>query len=177
MDQIGTQQIKVLRRGSKIRCVQFVHNRNFGRARARNVGLYSSDRAVTVFLDSDIVLSRPVLENHLRIQAGISLLHTKCITCGLFRFLKLEKVRQLSLEDVEHLSMDDFRIECLYEDRFAGCSMDKSFSGQMFRLLSETEDFRQWPNSGKLGPWYLPNMVLGGLFSVLTRSAKNVRWV
>ena len=66
----------------------------------------------------------------------------------------------------------DFRIKCDYIESYIGCENDRRFINKSFELMKDTNCFSKWDY--KVGPWYLTNMVLGGLFCVNTAEAKHV---
>ena len=66
----------------------------------------------------------------------------------------------------DSIEVNDFRVHCYYGETWIGCEEDKRFVGRQFRILEETNEFRNWPVGGYLGPWMLPNMVLGGCFAI-----------
>jgi hypothetical protein len=128
---------------------------------------------VVFILDSDVLIDEKVIINNIK-------LHVMCMKQGLsgicvnfFEFTDKSDRRQ-ALESLkpEDLSINDFRLDCVYGKTWIGCDDDKQYIGQRIRLLNETDNFRKW--HGQYKAWMLPNMVLGGAFSVLRREINAI---
>ena len=149
---------------------------NRGRSAARNVGLHAAaDFDVTIFVDSDIL----VQEDHvIRIcelwDSGTAEQRTReAIVTNLFSTLR-GRLEEVDLDHVlEAASVaSDWRWRCRYQPSWVGAAGDWMYVGRQFELISETDFFRRW--TGMVGPWALPNMVLGGCFAVPTKTAIRV---
>ncbi len=141
--------------------------KNSGRTAARNAGLNRARHDVVLFIDADILVNEDILLEHLRVHAFLQ--NASCISIGFFSFITNEdpilQKERITNEDIRK-KLNDFRLSCTYQSHWAGCENDLRFSGKTFRIVTETRDFRHWPKEGFLGPWILPNMVLGGFFMV-----------
>lgn len=144
---------------------------NAGRSCARNEGLRAAHAAgahVTAFVDSDVLVPGDHVTNVLRAMQPSE----PAISAGFF--LTAGTTEPRALQDalrsarVEH----DWRSECVYQPSWTGCAADIEFVGRRFRLLVETDGWRQW--SGMVGPWCLANMVLGGCFAIPTKLAVSL---
>ena len=149
---------------------------NKGRTAARNVGLFQARCDLVLFMDADILLTETILMKHLCVHAFNST--SPCITVGLFSFIHEQDpiiASGLPTNGEAKEKLNDFRIHCIYQETWIGCEEDKRFVGREFFPVNETREFRTWPSSGYLGPWILPNMVLGGFFMVRNEAARSVR--
>lgn len=148
--------------------------KNCGRSYARDIGLSNSMNEITLFLDSDILVSQKMLYKHMITQT-LNKSGKPIITAGIFHFCHSREYSKYSrYQDSANFTPNDFRINCLYDVSWIGCTSDKKFAGKRFKPISDTNDFRNWPIGKKYGPWLITNMVLGGFFTVDTKSALSV---
>lgn len=144
---------------------------NQGRSHARNEGLSATGRLgaeVTVFIDSDVVVSPGHIRNVVRAMQPPG----HAIAASFFMTVHSMEPSALA-QALTTASVDnDWRSECVYQPSWIGCAPDLAFVGQRFRLLHESRNWREW--SGMIGPWCLANMVLGGCFGVPTDLAMRV---
>lgn len=148
---------------ANIRLVEHAINR--GRTDARNTGLEYATGELILFLDSDVMVDEQLIINHLALHSAAAKQNKKSIVVSFFEFTdkydeRIERDRLTS----EDLAINDFRIECTYGPTWIGCEDDKVFIGQHMKIVDETDYFRQW--EGQYKAWMLPNMILGGAFSV-----------
>lgn len=139
-------------------------SRNRGRVRTRNEGLLKARYEKCLFMDSDILVDAGALLNNLKLHAvNWDRNRNNCITVGLFETRRdasvIAQAKHLNARD---LDINDFRVDCIYQLSWIGCDTDRQFVSRHFRLIEETNYFRNWV--GMHGPWCLPNMVLGGFF-------------
>ncbi|OCJ65470.1 hypothetical protein A6U97_27840 [Agrobacterium tumefaciens] len=153
-----------IRMDPRIRVVQ--HERNLGRAAARNTGLKSLASTFTMFVDADVLLYPEAVYEHYRVHAQQRLSGHTALTANLFNFVNINHYQpdNSSLFD----ACNDFRYSCTYLPHWIGCEADSVFIGRQFWTLEETSHWAKWPTEGFFGPWTLPNMVLGGCFTVPT---------
>lgn len=167
---------KIINKDNKENLLIFKNSKNFGRSFTRNIGLQKAHHTLALFMDADIVIDEELLLNHLKIQAYCYNKQKNCMTFSLFRFTDLEdKVLLLDSIKPKDIKINDFRHHCIYHKTWIGCDDDKKFIGREFRVMEETNELKVWPKSRFLGPWVLPNMILGGFFMVNTNQAKNVK--
>lgn len=152
-------------KSSIIRIKLVEHDVNRGRTEARNTGLEHAIGELVLFLDSDVMVDEQLIINHLALHGAAAKQNKKSIVVSFFEFTdkydeRIERDRLTS----EDLRINDFRIECTYGPTWIGCEDDKVFIGQHMKIVNETHGFRQW--KGQYKAWMLPNMILGGAFSV-----------
>jgi hypothetical protein len=85
--------------------------------------------------------------------------------------LPLEEFNRTGGKSVFFSKCNDFRKSCVYQPSWIGCEEDKAFIGNKYMILDTTDNLNNWSTFGHLGPWILPNMVLGGLFAVNRKEA------
>ncbi len=143
-----------------------VHKKNLGRTEARNSGLSAANGEIIFFLDSDVLVEEDLIVNHVKLHIEAIRQARKAICVGFFEFsdAKSTKLKQNRLTS-QNISINDFRVDCVYDAKWIGCDDDKLYIGQHIRLVDETNNFRSW--SGQYKAWMLPNMVLGGVFSLI----------
>jgi glycosyltransferase involved in cell wall biosynthesis len=142
------------------------HSINKGRTEARNTGVSQASGDVLLFIDSDVLVDNELLINHLTLHSMASQRDKKSIVISFFEFTdkKDQRIENKTLSKND-LNINDFRIECTYGETWIGCEEDKKFIGEHMKLIEETNYLRNW--KGQYKAWMLPNMVLGGAFSVL----------
>ena len=147
----------------EIRTIVFKDNR--GRTEARNAGVAAAKNELILFLDSDVLVDEDLLINHAKLHIEARRHKLKAICIGFFEFADRESAKiaqtRLTAQDID---INDFRIDCIYGASWIGCEDDKQFIGQHMNLVDETQNLRSW--KGQYKAWMLPNMVLGGAFSV-----------
>lgn len=146
-----------------IRLVEHVVNR--GRTDARNTGLEHATGELILFLDSDVMVDEQLIINHLALHDAAAKQNKRSIVVSFFEFTDKydERIESDRLTN-EDLVINDFRIECTYGPTWIGCEDDKVYVGQHMKIVDDTNFFRQW--QGQHRAWMLPNMILGGAFSV-----------
>lgn len=147
----------------EVRTIVFKDNR--GRTEARNAGVMAAKNELILFLDSDVLVDEDLLINHAKLHIEARRHKLKAICIGFFEFADKEsaKIAQTRLT-TQDISINDFRIDCIYGASWIGCEDDKQFISQHMNLVDETQNLRSW--KGQYKAWMLPNMVLGGAFSV-----------
>jgi len=143
-----------------------LHEKNKGRTEARNTGIASATNDVIFFMDSDILVEASVIKQHAILHSKAKENNLKSIVISFFEFTNKydERIDFLSL-NASHLQLNDFRLDCIYDASWIGCEEDKAYIGQHLQLIKETNNLRDW--RGQYKAWMLPNMVLGGAFSVV----------
>ncbi|GAB4144158.1 MAG: hypothetical protein OHK0017_02380 [Patescibacteria group bacterium] len=147
---------------------------NGGRAMARNKGLVAANFEKVLFIDSDVLIDSNHIINHLKLHYKAWQISKKnIISVGLFEFTDQsnQKIFQNEIKPTD-LNINDYRVHCIYQSSWIGTISDLQFAGQDFRILKQTNYFRNW--KGNFGPWSLVNMVLGGSFSLDRREAMMV---
>lgn len=144
-----------------------------GRCFARNYALALARNRVVIFIDADVLISSSLLLRHLSLHAVCEQQKKGCISFALFDFHPLPSLsRSATLFDQP--APNDWRLGCVYQEAWHGCQQDKRFAGTRFQPLADTAMLQQWPEDGFYGPWVLPNMVLGGFFTVNREKALAV---
>lgn len=145
--------------------LQILKNKtNQGRTTTRNKGLYTSKYKLCLFMDSDVLIDSQLILNHLKIHAYINNgARSKAITVSFFEFgdNKDPRLKFKTIHPV-YLRLNDYRLHCVYGPTWIGCEKDKKYIGKEFRIVEETNNFRDW--HGMYKAWALTNMVLGGFF-------------
>lgn len=138
---------------------------NQGRTEARNTGLAAATGEIILFLDSDILVDDRLINNHIKLHLVSTGQRKKAICVSFFEFIDdtSPKIAQPYLKSADIVS-NDFRLDCTYGATWIGEDGDKQYIGQHIRLVEETDNFKTW--HGQYKAWMLPNMVLGGAFSV-----------
>lgn len=150
----------------------FRHSSNKGRYATRNTAIRGAKYEFLLFLDADILINETILRYHLNNFSKGSSEGQNIITASIFNFVDILRVEN-NTNDL-FLNTNDFRVKCKYQESWIGCEDDKKYVDQNFEILKQTNNLREWPESGFLGPWALSNMVLGGLFGFSTDLAKQV---
>ncbi|WP_216893925.1 glycosyltransferase family 2 protein [Nocardia alni] len=146
---------------------------NRGRVAARNLGLQASrDFDVALFVDSDVLvhpeqvirtcgLWRPP-DHDAAVQPPIVATLFSTYRAGPHDF---DPERALASATV----CADWRWSCRFQPSWVADPGDWLYVGRRFDLVTGTDFFRRW--HGTVGPWLLPNMVLGGCFAVPVEAA------
>lgn len=146
-----------------LKCIVLASNQ--GRTATRNIGLAHSSGDIVLFMDSDILVDEQIIVNHVKLHNAASKNNKKAICVTFFEFTTLNDERIYSERILrKYLKLNDFRIECTFGPTWIGCEEDKKYIGKHIKLVEETHSFRSW--EGQYKAWMLPNMVLGGAFSV-----------
>ncbi len=146
---------------------------NSGRTEARNTGLSAATGEIILFLDSDVLIDDQLINNHIKLHLSTRPRGKKSVCISFFEFTnKSSKKLAQSYLKSENFTYNDFRIDCIYESTWIGCDDDKQYIGEHMRLIEETNNLRAW--HGQYKAWMLPNMVLGGAFSVYKREIDAV---
>ncbi|HCH59340.1 MAG TPA: hypothetical protein DEV73_01845 [Candidatus Zambryskibacteria bacterium] len=141
---------------------------NIGRFYSRNIGLLAAKNKLVFFIDSDILIYPELVELHTQIHSTLESIEQSAITFCLFNFM------EGGSKNIDFDNTNDFRDSCVYQKSWIGTESDTIFAGINYELLKQTQDLKKWPESGKVGPWVLPNMVLGGCFVVNREQAISV---
>jgi hypothetical protein len=149
---------------------------NVGRSAARNVGLkQSTDFDVTIFVDSDVLVQHDQVRRIMELYSLDTTSNKKrdVIVANLFTTLRHPQSGTELHEALQRAAIQlDWRWTCRYQPSWIGCPGDTHYVGNHYELVSQTDFFRSW--TGMMGPWSLPNMVLGGCFAVPTLQALEV---
>ncbi|MDB5179902.1 MAG: hypothetical protein JWN12_534 [Candidatus Saccharibacteria bacterium] len=142
------------------------HTENKGRTEARNTGIAAATGEVIFFMDSDILVETSTIKQHVILHCEAVKRGMKAIIISFFEFTSKndQRINYLSLT-ASDLHLNDFRLDCTYEASWIGCEEDKAYIGQHLQLVKETSNLRDW--RGQYKAWMLPNMILGGAFSVI----------
>jgi len=152
---------------NEIRLVKISENK--GRYYSRNFGLMKAKNDLVFFIDSDVLIYPELLSKHASIHANLLNEGKSAITFCIFNF-----VEGLNKENFKFDKTNDFRDYCVYQKSWKGTDSDEQYAGIRYNILKQTNNLIDWPESGKLGPWVLPNMVLGGCFALLRENAISV---
>lgn len=147
------------------------HERNLGRAAARNTGLAEVGSHYTMFVDADVIVYPEIILKHFIMHEELRSCGAVGISANLFNFVDADRDLEF---DTSFDDCNDWREKTTYLADWVGCESDHAFVGQEFQTLQMTDNWSKWPQSGYLGPWMLPNMVLGGCFMVPTVVALSV---
>ena len=171
---------KKLSAGKQIKVPDYQHlkiitnSENKGRTSTRNIGLQKAQYEACLFMDSDVLIDCQLILNHLKIHSyNKKNNNSKAITVSFFQFSDKEesllKLKNLAPAD---LKLNDYRLYCKYGPTWIGCEEDKEFIGKEFRIVHDTNNFKDW--NGLYKAWALTNMVLGGFFMVDRKEALKV---
>lgn len=153
------------------------HEVNKGRTAARNTGLEHATGDTVVYMDSDIVPDNQQLQHHAQLHTQASQLGRNAVVTTLFEWREDNGTPIPEVVTPADVQVNDWRVACHYEPTWIGCEADKAFVGNNYRILDETHNFRSWKKlstEGQYGPWVLPNMVIGGMFSANRRDLQEV---
>lgn len=153
--------------------IRFETIKHQGRCFTRNYALSLAKNQVILFVDSDVLIHPSLLLHHLSLHAICEQQGKGCISFALFDFHSLSALLNSS-SFFKQPSPNDWRIRCLYQEEWCGCEQDKRFAGKHFQPLTDTNRLQNWPQNGFYGPWVLPNMVLGGFFTMNREKALAV---
>ncbi|WP_280404759.1 glycosyltransferase family 2 protein [Nocardia brasiliensis] len=148
---------------------------NRGRSAARNTGLQASAGFdMTVFLDSDILVPEDLIIRMVELWDGGNreLRVRPAVVASLLSTLRTAPDTDLDRVLRDASVRTDWRWSCRYQPQWVFTPGDWMYVGRRFDLVEDTNFFRSW--SGMVGPWSLPNMVLGGCFAVPTAQALSV---
>ncbi len=134
--------------------------KNKGRYYSRNFGLKQTKNDLIFFIDSDVIIYPELIKNQVKTHLNQISQGRSCITFCLFNFVEGKNKDNFNFDIT-----NDFRDHCIYQKSWKGSDEDERFANTEYRLLKQTNNLKDWPKSGKLGPWVLPNMVLGGCFA------------
>ena len=151
-----------------------INKKNLGRSFTRQRGLENAIYDICLFLDSDVLIDKTQLLNHLKLHSVSSKLGLRNFICvSFFEFGDLNhhllNYKQIIPSD---LHLNDFRLHCHYGHTWVGCKEDQKFIGMNFNIVHDTNYFKDW--EGMYYAWALSNMVLGGLFSAHRRDCLKV---
>lgn len=161
---------------SGVELVLAQHKENRGRTAGRNTGLRHASGEILLCMDSDTILDAWQLRSHLNLHARARQAGNNAIVGSLFEHGTHNRSIPATLSP-DDVNVNDWRQDCIYRPSWIGCEADKAYVGRNFRLLEETRDLRDWhevSRDGQYGPWVLPNMILGGLFSVVRQDLQRV---
>lgn len=145
---------------------------NTGRTLTRNQGLVMSQYRQCLFMDSDIAPDMTAIRHSLVLAVRcVEITGKPAIVPSLFETRPTLPPAEKRISSDE-ICINDFRVSCRYQRSWIGCKNDEFFVSRDFALIDETDCFRSW--AGSVGPWILPNMVLGGFFLVDRRDALSV---
>lgn len=144
-------------------------HKNRGRYHSRNIGLRLAKNDLVFFIDSDVLIYPMLISSHANIHASLLGQEKSSVTFCLFNF-----VEGLDKKNLDFDSTNDFRDFCVYQKSWKGSDEDEKFAGIEYKIIKQTDNLKRWPKDGKLGPWMLPNMVLGGCFALLKKHAMSV---
>lgn len=151
----------------KIRLIKVPRNK--GRYYSRNFGLLKAKNDLVFFIDSDVLIYPELVSKHTFLHAKAREANKSCVTFCLFNFVEGTKENNFDFN-----TTNDFRDYCVYQKSWKGSDKDEKYAGIEYKILEQTKRLRHWPGNGKLGPWVLPNMVLGGCFALLKDQAIKV---
>ena len=137
---------------------------NRGRSFARNVGLACSKGEVVSFIDSDMILPNNFIREHM-IRATFS---EKIVLVSLYKNLLPNRYNATLNELVKtgfnfsNNYNDDFRYKKQFttDDLRRGYNITKSDINREFRILRDTDNFKNFGFNRKYGVWQLPVMLL-----------------
>jgi|SRR5579883_225409 len=142
--------------------------KNRGRSATRNEGLArSAGFDIALFVDSDVLIAdghvSRICELCSSSEGGASF--TERIVASFFATLRKPLTQaEIPAALSQASARMDWRWRCVFQPTWLGTESDWIYVGRQFALVEETNYFRSW--RGMVGPWSLPNMVLGGCFAV-----------
>ena len=135
---------------------------NRGRSYARNQGINASSKDILFFFDADILLPEDYFSKMWKIHNSSDYV----LAVGLAENITFEdgRLKNPAAHNVVPNLRDDFR----YHEVFA----EGKFDREDYKLVKETNRFKNFGNGRKIGPWTLPKMAVG--HNISTR-LKNIR--
>jgi len=149
-------------------------SKNVGRSITRNRGLRESKNEIVAFMDADMIMPAGLIEKHLKLQNYFKNKKGGCITFSLFNNVGMVDWELSVDKKILFNETNDFRNECLYQPSWIGCEKDREYIGNKYKILEDTDYLKKWPLNKSFGPWLLPNMILGGFFTVNRDEAVKV---
>jgi glycosyltransferase involved in cell wall biosynthesis len=143
----------------------FINNhKNFGRSAARNSGIKESNNNLLFFFDGDIIIPPNYFERTWAIHNSLD----KAVVVGLAqnKFFDEFSGKYNYSEDIIPDITDDFR----YYKKFKNVK----FGEKEFRLIEETDWFKNFGYHKRIGPWELPKMVVTHNLSVRRKQVLGV---
>jgi len=136
---------------------------NRGRSFARNVGINYASNELLVFLDADVVLPQNYFSETWKMHNKMR----NAISVGLAQNVYYDEITsgKTNLSGMPNLK-DDFR----YQKTFPTGKFDK----EEYRLVSETNWFKNFGFERKIGSWTLPKMVVTHNIGVRKEQVKEV---
>lgn len=136
------------------------HIHNQGRSSARNFGINISSKELLFLFDADVLLPNNYFEESWAVHNNIK----NAVVVGLAQNVYSDDptCEVTSTEEVNLDITDDFRYKKILE-------------GKEFRLIEETDWFKQFGHYRTIGPWTLSNMVVTHNLSVRKDVAREVR--
>lgn len=136
---------------------------NKGRSSARNAGINNASNELLVFLDADIVVPKNYFAETWKVHNKMR----NAISVGLAKNIYHDEILSWStnLPGMPNIE-DDFR----YQKTFPKGRFDR----EEYRLLSETNWFKNFGFEREIGPWTLPKMVITHNVGVRKEQVKEV---
>lgn len=145
---------------------------NRGRFFVRNLGIDEAKNDILMFVDADVLISKKLIADQLKIHHYMNGLNKNGITFSLFNFITFDGKSEI--DDSSFEKVNDFRESCIYQKNWIGCKDDLKFVNNKYTLMKSTGNLKNWPEIGNVGPWFISNMVLGGQFAFDRKKAKSV---
>lgn len=148
--------------------LRYIKQNNLGRAYARNLGAAIAKGNILIFIDSDVILDRYFLNEHI-------IRHKYLNSIALVSFKQNISIKDKIVKNYffrsEHVDKpdirNDFRFEKIVKNSWLRMHRHvRNLEVRTVKLLSETDNFKNFGYDKILGVWDLPSMVVTNALSI-----------
>ena len=154
--------------------LKYIRQNNLGRAYARNLGVAISTGKIIVFLDSDIILEKHFLNEHIKRHHYLENIVLVSFKQNISRNAVIKnyfKIKTAIIPDIKN----DFRFEKeVKKDWLRMHRHVRNVEMRKVKLLEETDNFKNFGKNLVLGVWDLPSMVITNAISIKRNAFEKI---
>lgn len=156
---------KILKFEKELNIKYLRKSKNRGAGEARDEALRLAKNNLLIFVDSDIVLPKNFISNHVFAQSFLS---TDSVLVSFRENIKPNDKRVNNLNAWENARLDqgDHRNRIIFKKQWVMQESDKKLIGKEFDVLRHSHFFKKFKDNKKIDLWNLPMMVLTCVVSV-----------